>query len=73
MTKRGILKTSEDHKTRLQRTLKSMVKTWTKKYLKMDDEDWQQLQIMSIQQTNSEDSDIVFLKFFQPGGSGEAH
>ena len=73
MTKKGILKSTEEHKTRLQRTLKSMVKTWTKKYLKMDDEDWQELQITSIQQTQLGRFRHSFPQIFQPRGSDKTY
>ena len=61
MTKSGILKRSEDLGKRLQRTVKSLVKAWAKKNLKMDDEAWDEIKIKEIFQTNSDDSNIVFI------------
>ena len=61
MTRKGILKRTEDLETRLQRTVKSLAKTWTKKYLRLTEKDWNEIKIIEMEQTNGEDSDIVFL------------
>ena len=48
MTKKGILKRSEDHDTRVQRTIKSLVKTWTKKNLQIKEDDWNNIKVTEI-------------------------
>ena len=63
MTKKGILKRSEDHDTRIQRTIKSLVKTWTEKNLQIKEDEWNNIKVTEIEQTNSKDSDIVFITF----------
>ena len=48
----------EDEKLNI--TTKSLVKSWTKKYLAMTDNDWEDVNIEEITTTNN--SDIVFIK-----------
>ena len=62
MTEKGILKKSETLDTRLQRTSKSLIKTWTKKNLDMKDEDWDEIDVSEISQTNSDEANIIFIK-----------
>ena len=62
MTKKGILKRSEEQNIRIQRTTKSLVKTWTKKNLQMNYNDWDDLKILKITPSNHEEADLVFLK-----------
>ena len=61
MTNRGILKKTEPLDIRLQRTLRSLVKTWCKTNLKITEDDWDDIKLTEIAQTNAEDADIVFL------------
>ena len=62
MTKRGIFKPNETYDQRRQRTIKSLIKTWTRQNLKMEDEDWDNLDIKEIIPSAGEDSDVIFLK-----------
>ena len=61
MTDKGILKKTEPLDSRLQRTVCSLVNTWSKKHLKTTEEDWDKINVTEIDQTNNEDSDIVFV------------
>ena len=63
MTQKGILKRSENLETRLQRTTRSLVMSWTKKNLKMTDNDWNDVKIKKITQPISDEAEIVFLSF----------
>ena len=56
---KGILNKKEDAKSRLQRTVKSIVKRWANKNLKMEDRDWDMIEITNIILTDN--SDIVFV------------
>ena len=62
MNQRGVFKPQETQNERTQQTIKSLVKSWSETNLDMNDRDWDQINIDSIQQTTSEDSDIVFIK-----------
>ena len=59
LVKNGVLNISENAKSRLQRTVKSIVKGWAKRNLSMEDRDWDSLQIQNIVLTDN--SDIVFV------------
>ena len=59
LLKRDVLKQNENPAERKQRTVKSIVKIWTSKYLKMNDRDWDNIQIKSI--TLTDNSDIAFI------------
>ena len=54
LTKNGVILKSEDFKTRHQRTLKSLVKSWCKKNLGISCEEWDEIKVTKITQTNSE-------------------
>ena len=59
LLQRGILNKNESPTLRKERTIKSLVKSWVAKYLKMSDRDWDTIQIKSI--TLTENSDIAFI------------
>ena len=48
MTKKGILKRTENLDTRLQRTTRSLVKSWTKKHLQMEDNESSKVTVESL-------------------------
>ena len=56
---RGVISENENPAARKQRTVKSLVKSWTTKYLKMTDRDWDPIEIDNILMTDN--SDVVFL------------
>ena len=59
LIKRGILTMSETPSVRKQRTIKSLVKSWSAKYLQMTDHHWDSININSIQ--TAENSNIIFI------------
>ena len=61
MIRRGVISNKESYQLRLQRTIKSYIKTWAMSNLKMTDEDWQSFQVEKIVQNPTEAGDIVFL------------
>ena len=62
MLERGVLNTKQPWDERKKRTIKSVVKNWAIKNLKMSETDWNQIDIDQIHQTITEDSDIIFVK-----------
>ena len=48
LLKKGILKQNEDPATRKSRTVKSLVKSWSNRFLKMEDRDWDEIKIKNI-------------------------
>ena len=54
-----VYKESEPKKSRIQRTVKSLVKSWAQKNLKITEEEWEEIEINEIIMTNN--SDIVFI------------
>ena len=61
MTTRGIFQPKENYEQRRQRTIKSMIETWTRQNLKMTDEDWDDLKVLEILPSTGEDSDVIFM------------
>ena len=61
LTQKNVLKKTEDYPTRLQRTVKSLVKSWTKKHMGIEDEDWNEIKVKKITQTNAEESDVIYI------------
>ena len=59
LLKRGILNKNEHPTTRKERTIKSLVKSWSAKYLLMNDRDWDNININNI--IMAENSDILFI------------
>ena len=57
---KGVLTKSEKPDIRKQRTIKSLVKSWTRKNLLMTEEDWDNIEVENIIQ--SENSDIMFVQ-----------
>ena len=62
LSKKGLLKATESFENRRQRTIKSLVKSWAYTNLKMSDREWDSIQVESVYQTQSEESNIIFLK-----------
>ena len=62
LTSKGILKRSEPYPIRIQRTIKSLVKAWTIKNLRLTEEDWDKITIKEIRQTSAEESGIIFME-----------
>ena len=62
MLQRGALDEREPREERRQRTIKSVLKNWAFQHLKITDKEWSSIQLEEIQQTYSEDSNILFLK-----------
>ena len=60
LEQRGIINKNATYEEKLQITTKSLIKSWTKKYLKMNDQDWNQIEIDEI--TTTVNSNIVFYK-----------
>ena len=58
----GVMRESEPRDQRLQRTIKSVIKSWAYKNLKITDEEWSSIQVEEITQTYAEDSNIIFLR-----------
>ena len=61
LTKKGVLDRTEPLKTRQERTLKSLVKSWCVKHLSVTEDEWDQIKVKKISQTNSETSDVVYI------------
>ena len=61
LTNRGIIDKNAPYQSRIQTTIKSLVKSWTMKYLNMTEADWNLMQVDKIQTTDN--SDIIFVKF----------
>ena len=62
MVERGVLKRKDPLDERIQRTIKSILKGWAHKNLKMTDREWDEIEIDKITQTYTEGSNILFLK-----------
>ena len=65
MEKKGYFDQNMDYATKKASTIKSMVKAWTLKNLKMTDTEWNEIQLQEIRQVSTT-SDIIFLKFSSP-------
>ena len=61
LLKRGIIDKNAPTLTRIQITVKSLVKSWSIKYLGMIENNWNEMSIDKIQTTDN--SDIIFIKF----------
>ena len=61
LKKKGLFKKEDNNITRRQKTIKSLVRSWSLKNLSMTDEDWEDIVIEDIQTTDN--SDIIFLNF----------
>ena len=61
MIERGVLNEDDPCEERRQRTIKSVLKSWAAKYLKITEQEWKSIHIEEITQTYTEDSDILFL------------
>ena len=57
---KAVLKKTENPRTRRQRTVKSLVKSWTMTNLQMTDTDWDQIQIEEL--ILADNSDIIFIR-----------
>ena len=68
---KGINKKTENPLTRKQKTIKSLIKSWCKKNLLMNDRDWDDLDIVNIIQ--AENSDNIVHPVQITGGSIKAH
>ena len=62
MIERGAMNRNQPKEIRRQRTIKSVIKSWAFKNLKLNEESWDSIQLEEIVQTQSEGSDIIFLK-----------
>ena len=62
MLENGALSNSHNRDENRQRTIKSILKSWAAKNLKITDSEWTSIQIDEIIQTYSEELDILFLK-----------
>ena len=62
MIAHGVLDPDQPKSERKQRTIKSVIKSWAFKHLKITDEEWNSIKLDEIYQTYSEDSDIIFMK-----------
>ena len=62
MIRRGVLNKKEPYNLRIQRVVKSLVKTWALNNLKMPNSAWDDINIVEISQTVTEGSDIVFIR-----------
>ena len=60
LVKRGVIDPKLPNEQKHQITIKSLVKTWSKKHLKMTDIEWEQIEIDEISTTDN--SDIIFIK-----------
>ena len=60
MEKKGVFKKDEPKQVRIQQTVKSLIKSWTNRNLKMTDRDWDAINIREVVLTNN--SDIVFIQ-----------
>ena len=63
MERRGVFHPRESHESKYQRTIKSLIKSWTRQHLKMTDEEWTDINVTEILPTAGEDSNIIFLRF----------
>ena len=61
MMRRGVIDRCEPYQLRMQRTIKSFVKTWATTNLKMEEQQWNSIQVEKIVQSPSESGDIIFL------------
>ena len=63
MIERGAMSKNQPKDIRRQRTIKSVVKSWAFKNLKLSEDSWDSIQLEELVQTQTEGSDIIFLKF----------
>ena len=61
LAKKGMFKSTDTADMKRQKTVKSLIRTWSMKYLKMTDDDWEQIKIEDIQLTDN--TDIIFVNF----------
>ena len=57
---KGVLNKSEKPQIRKQRTIKSLIKSWTRRNLLMTEQDWDQMEVENIIQ--SQNSDIIYIQ-----------
>ena len=62
MIDRGAMSKNQPNELRKQRTIKSVIRSWAFKNLKLSEESWDSIQMEEIVQTQSEGSDIIFIK-----------
>ena len=62
MIDRGAMSKNQPKELRKQRTIKSVIKSWAFKNLKLSEESWDSIQMEEIVQTQTEGSDIIFIK-----------
>ena len=67
LVKRGVISKNATYQEKIQITTKSLVKSWTNRYLEVTEDDWKEMEIEQIQST--ENSDIVFMKFKNQNGA----
>ena len=60
LVKRGVINPKLPNKEKLQITTKSLVKSWSRKHLKMDEKEWKEINIDEISTTDN--SYIIFIK-----------
>ena len=63
---RGVLDPNQPKHERKQRTIKSVIKSWAYKNLKINDNEWDSIQIDEIFQTYTENADILFMRCKTP-------
>ena len=61
MDKKGYFGKNDDYQAKKTRTIKSMIKSWSKRYLKITDEEWNEIGVVEIKQV-SQTSNIIFIK-----------
>ena len=62
MIERGAMSESQPREERKKRTIKSVIKSWANQNLKMEDQEWDSIQMEEISQTQTEGSNIIFIK-----------
>ena len=62
MIKRGVISTKEPYNLRMQKVIKSIVLSWTRTYLKMPKEAWNDIEVIEITQPVAEEADIIFIR-----------
>ena len=62
MIKRGVLNTNQPKDFRKQITIKSVIKSWAYRHLKITDEEWNTIKLDEIYQTYTDESNIIFMK-----------
>ena len=63
MIERGVINRKDPYDDRIQRTIKSMIKTWAFTNQGMTDAKWNEIGVEEISLTYTEGSDIAFIRF----------